>query len=114
MANVDKGSGSKGGKSVGADGGTPAFSSGKKTSAEATEQTKNVDFAKGGDTHMFGSGDHTKTASGEQAGEQTPGQTAKDNAGGSGDKFAKGGSGKMFGFTGALPATEGISAARKS
>jgi hypothetical protein len=96
------------------DGGSPAFSSGKKTSAEATEKTKNVDFAKGGDTHMFGSGDHTKTAPSDAAGEQTPAQTGKDNAGGSGDKFAKGGSGKMFGFTGSLPATEGISAARKS
>jgi hypothetical protein len=96
------------------DGGSPAFSSGKKTSTEATEKTKNVDFAKGGDTHMFGSGDHTKTAPSDAAGEVTPGHTGKDNAGGAGDKFAKGGSGKMFGYTGSLPAEAGSTAARKS
>jgi hypothetical protein len=100
--------------SVGSDGGSPAFSSGKKTSAEATEKSHNVEFAKGGDTHMFGSGDHTKAAPSDAAGEATPAHTGKDNAGGSGDKFASGGKTKMFGFAGSQPATAGISAARGS
>ena len=102
------------GKSVGSDGGSPAFSSGKKTSAEATEKSHNVEFAKGGDTPMFGKGDRTTAAPAEQAGEVTPAHTGKDNAGGGGDKFAKGGSGKMFGFTGSLPAEAGSTAARRS
>jgi hypothetical protein len=101
-------------KSVGSAGGTPAFSSGKKTSAEATEKSHNVEFAKGGDTPMFGKGDRTVAAPAEQAGEVTPAHTGKDNAGGSGDKFAKGGTNKMFGFAGSQPATAGISAARGS
>ena len=101
-------------KSVGSDGSTPAFSSGKKTSAEATEKSHNVEFAKGGDTPMFGKGDRTTTAPAEQAGEQAPGGTAHKDEGGSGDKFASGGKGHMFGFAGSQPATAGISAARGS
>lgn len=63
----------------------------------------NVEFAKGGDTHMFG----------EQAAAAMPsGTTDKGDKSGPGDKFAKGGSGKMFGYSGALPAQAGITSAR--
>lgn len=73
---------------------------------------KNADFAKGGNTPMFGKGDRTVTAPMEQAGHQEAGGTAHDNSGGEGDKFAKGGSGKMFGYAGAAPARAGITSAR--
>lgn len=74
------------------------------------EKTHNVEFAKGGNTPMFGHGEVTPSEL--QAGEQTPGQTAKDNEGGSGEKFASGGKGKMFGYTGSLPAKAGVTSAR--
>lgn len=64
---------------------------------------KNAEFAKGGNTHMFGA---------QKAGEQAPDGTAHDVEGGGGDKFAKGGSGKMFGYAGAAPAQAGITGAR--
>lgn len=71
------------------------------------EKTRNVEFAKGGDTHMFGK---------QQAGSRTSGDkspsTGKPDDAGPGEKFAKGGSGKMFGFTGSLPARSGITSAR--
>lgn len=68
------------------------------------ETTKNVEFAKGGDNHMFGP---------QAAGSQKPGETQHDVGGGApGDKFAKGGSGKMFGFSGSQPAQAGITSAR--
>lgn len=70
----------------------------------------NVDFAKGGTTPMFGHG--SKGPPELAAGEQKPGVTEHDNKGGAGDKFATGGSTKMFGFTGALPARDGITSAR--
>jgi hypothetical protein len=73
---------------------------------------KNADFAKGGDTPMFGKGDRTVTAPREQAGEQKPGVTEHSPDGGSGDKFAKGGSGKMFGYAGSQPAEAGKTSAR--
>lgn len=73
---------------------------------------KNADFAKGGDTPMFGKGDRTVTAPQEQAGEQTAGTTAHDPSGGGGDKFAKGGSQKMFGYAGSEPAQAGKTSAR--
>jgi hypothetical protein len=76
------------------------------------EKRHNVDFAKGGTTPMFGKGDRTVTAPQEQAGSQTPGGTAHKPDGGSGDKFAKGGSGKMFGYAASQPATAGITSAR--
>lgn len=72
---------------------------------------KNADFAKGGDTPMFGKGDRTVTAPGDAAGSQTAGVTEHDPKT-SGDKFAKGGSGKMFGYAGAQPATAGMTSAR--
>lgn len=50
-------------------------------------------FAKGGSTKMFGK---------QAAGPQTPGLSAKKNAG-DGGKFAKGGGKKMFGQQSANP-----------
>ncbi len=70
----------------------------------------NVEFAKGGNTPMFGHGPVTPTAL--QSGEQAPGGTAHKNEGGAGDKFASGGKTKMFGFAGSLPARSGITSAR--
>lgn len=79
--------------------------------ANFTKKTeKNVEFAKGGNTPMFGHG--PVTPSNIQAGEQAPGTTAHKNEGGGGDKFAKGGSGKMFGYAGSQPARAGITSAR--
>lgn len=80
--------------------------------ANFTKKTeKSADFAKGGDTPMFGKGDRTTTAPSDAAGEQKPGVTEHDPEG-SGSKFAKGGSGKMFGYAGAEPARAGITSAR--
>lgn len=73
---------------------------------------KSADFAKGGTTPMFGTGDRTTTAASDAAGTQEAGTTAHDPEGGSGDKFAKGGSTKMFGYTGAEPAQAGKTSAR--
>lgn len=68
------------------------------------EKTTNTEFAKGGDTHMFGA---------QAAGEQKPAETAHDVSGGApGAKFASGGSGKMFGYAGSQPATAGKTSAR--
>ena len=67
------------------------------------EKTHNVEFAKGGNTKMFGP---------QKSGEQAPGVTEHDAGAGSGDKFAKGGSNKMFGFAGSEPAKAGITSAR--
>lgn len=74
--------------------------------ANFTKKTeKNVEFAKGGNTPMFGA----------QAAEPAPAAhtadlTSDDDAPGS--KFAKGGSGKMFGYAGSQPARAGITSAR--
>ena len=67
------------------------------------EKDTNVQFAKGGKTHMFGE---------QQANPDKPGQTGKEDTGGKGAEFASGGSTKMFGFSGALPAQSGITSAR--
>ena len=116
--NVHKGSGSKGGSNAGrskgpsvtqADGGGAGFSSGKKTSADATESSRNADYAEGGTTKMFGE----QEAGSRTSGDKSP-STGKPDDRGPGEKFAAGGKGKMFGFAGALPATAGISAARES
>lgn len=66
------------------------------------ESQHNVEFAKGGNTHMFGK---------QSAGEQKAGDTAHDTSG-DGGKFASGGSTKMFGFAGSQPAKAGITSAR--
>lgn len=80
--------------------------------ANFTKKTeKSADFAKGGNTPMFGHGDRTTTAPSDAAGSQKPGVTEHDPSG-SGDKFAKGGSGKMFGYQGSVPATAGQTSAR--
>jgi hypothetical protein len=73
------------------------------SSVSRNESTHNVEFAKGGNTHMFGE---------QQASPQTPKQTGKNGATGKGAEFAKGGSGKMFGFSGSQPAQSGITSAR--
>lgn len=67
------------------------------------EKSHDVTFAKGGDTHMFGE---------QSAGAQKPATTAHSETPAPGAEFAKGGSGKMFGFSGALPARDGITSAR--
>ena len=72
----------------------------------------NVEFAKGGKTPMFGTGDRTTTAPSDAAGEQKPGVTEHDPDGGSKDKFASGGSTKMFGYAGSQPAQSGKTSAR--
>jgi len=59
---------------------------------------KSADFAKGGNTKMFGPQDAKGKA---------PGDTDQGHQSGGGDKFAKGGSGKMFGYRGAEPAKAG-------
>lgn len=80
--------------------------------ANFTKKTeKSADFAKGGTTPMFGSGDRTTTAPKDAAGEQVPGGTAH-NPTDSGSKFAAGGSTKMFGYAGAEPAQAGKTSAR--
>lgn len=80
--------------------------------ANFTKKTeKSADFAKGGNTPMFGTGDRTTTAPSDAAGSQTAGVTEHDPKG-DGGKFAKGGSGKMFGYAGSEPARSGITSAR--
>ena len=65
---------------------------------------KDTEFAKGGDTPMFGE---------QNADEQKDATTAHDTGGGGpGDKFAAGGSTKMFGYQGSVPARPGITSAR--
>lgn len=58
---------------------------------------KKADFAKGGNTPMFGA---------QKAGPEQPGNTAHATKG-DGGKFASGGSTKMFGFRPAGPAKAG-------
>lgn len=80
--------------------------------ANFTKKTeKNAEFAKGGNTPMFGHGDRTTTAGSDAAGSQKPGVTEHDTAG-DGGKYAKGGSGKMFGYSPSMPARAGITGAR--
>jgi hypothetical protein len=70
----------------------------KGKSKEVSE--KNVQFAKGGKTHMFGQ---------QHAGPQKPDVSGKSDKG-DGGKFAKGGTTKMFGFRPSTPARGGQSA----
>lgn len=77
--------------------------------ASAMEKTHNVEFAKGGNTKMFG-----EQEAGSRTGPDKSPSTGKPDSSGPGEKFAKGGSNKMFGFSGALPATAGITAPRES
>ena len=57
--------------------------------SKTKESEKDVTFAEGGDTPMFGP---------QAAGPDKPGNTGKDTSSAPGPKFAKGGSGKMFGY----------------
>jgi hypothetical protein len=99
--NVHSGKGSKGGVT-----GTPKVSGGGDAGASATEKTHNVEFAKGGTTHMFG-----EQEAGSRKGEDKSASTGKPDSSGPGDKFAAGGAGKMFGFNPAKTATAGITSA---
>ena len=67
------------------------------------ESEKDVTFAEGGDTSMFGP---------QSAEPYKPGNTGKDTKGAPGAKFAKGGTGKMFGFTPSQDAKAGQTGAR--
>ncbi len=110
--NVHSGSGSKGkGKSTGTasvsahDGGSGYDTH---TSAGGTEKTHNVEFAKGGNTPMFGEQAAESETKNGMAG-HTADPSAKDSA--PGEKFADGGKTKMFGFNAAKTATSGITSA---
>lgn len=71
--------------------------------ASFTKKTeKNADFAKGGNTHMFGP---------QKAGKQASGVTEHD-VNGDGGKFASGGKTSMFGYAGSQPAQAGKTSAR--
>lgn len=61
---------------------------------------KNVAFAKGGKTKMFGQ---------QGANPQKPGESGHAAADGVGSKFASGGKGHMFGFRPSTPAKAGQS-----
>jgi hypothetical protein len=67
------------------------------------ESSRDVEFAEGGDGHMFGQ---------QAAGPDKPGNTGKDTSGAPGAKFAAGGKGKMFGFSPAQEAKAGQTGAR--
>ena len=71
--------------------------------AKKQESEHNVEFAKGGNTPMFGL---------QQAEPKTPGNTRPDAKPGPGAKFAEGGSNKMFGFSPSVPARSGITGPR--
>src|SRR5208282_156315 len=99
--NVHSGPGSKGkGKSTG--GGGRGGDAGS-----ATEKSHDVEFAKGGDTHMFG-----EQEAGSRKGPDKSPSTGKPDSSGPGEKFAAGGSTKMFGYQGSVPATAGQTSAR--
>jgi hypothetical protein len=67
------------------------------------EAQHNVEFAEGGDNHMFGK---------QSAGPDKPGNTGKDQSAAPGPKFAAGGSNKMFGFSPAQSQQPGRTSAR--
>ena len=98
--NVHSGAGSKSGST-----GTPKVSDGG-AGASRTEKTHNVEFAKGGDTAMFG-----EQKAGQRTGDDKSPSTGKPDSSGPGDKFATGGAGKMFPYNPAKPATSGITSA---
>lgn len=72
-------------------------------SVSRNEKSHDVEFAKGGNTAMFGE---------QQASPQTPEKTGKNGATGKGAEFAKGGGAKMFGFQGSGSAQAGMTSAR--
>lgn len=94
--NVDSGPGSKKGSS--------GHEELKGTSSvDRHEKTHDVEFAKGGDTHMFGE---------QEANDAKSGTVGKPDVAGPGAKFAEGGKGKMFSFAPSVPARDGITGAR--
>ena len=71
---------------------------------DRNESSHDVEFAKGGDTPMFGE---------QSAGEQSPKDgTAHTESAAPGADFATGGKGKMFGFRPSAPAMDGVTAPR--
>ena len=76
---------------------------GKAMAPYKSENEKDVTFAKGGDTPMFGH---------QAAAEQVSGGTAHKEDGHGADKFAAGGSSKMFGYAPSYPAKAGQTGAR--
>jgi hypothetical protein len=63
-----------------------------------SETEKDVEFAEGGDDHMFG----------QQAAEpQTSGHTEQEDSKGPGAKYAEGGKSKMFGYSPSVPQQAG-------
>jgi len=85
----------------------PGSKHGKGDAGSATEKTHDVEFAKGGDTPMFG-----EQEAGSRKGEDKSPSTGKPDSSGPGAKFAEGGSTKIFPFEGSVPARAGISSAR--
>ena len=75
-------------------------------SVDRNEKTHNVEFAKGGDTKMFG-----EQEAGSRTGPDKSASTGKPDSSGPGEKFAAGGKGKMFGFVPAKEAQSGITSA---
>ena len=63
-----------------------------------SETEKDVEFAEGGDTKMFGE---------QEANEKKPGMTGKLDARGPGAKYAEGGTTKMFGYSQSVPMKAG-------
>ena len=74
------------------------------------EGQHDVEFAEGGDTPMFGTGNRLKTTTEDAAGTQTPAQTSSKSK--NNEKYAEGGSTKMFGYSPSVPAKAGITSAR--
>ena len=102
-SNVSSGPGSKSGQK---DSGSVAPVS-TTSKVSRNETSHNVEFAEGGDTHMFG-----KQEAGARTGADKGPSTGKPDSSGPGEKFAEGGKTKMFGYSGALPARDGITSAR--
>ena len=102
-SNVKKGTGSKpGAKDSGSVGDLH-----QTASVTHNETEKNVEFAKGGDTPMFG-----EQVAGSRTAADKSASTGKPDSSGPGEKYAEGGKTKMFGFAGSQPARAGITSAR--
>ena len=106
-ANVHGGKGSKSGMQ---DSNSNGIGKGK---VAKVEKQHDVEFAKGGDTPMFGEQAAGPQKGADGTGSSTHGGTAHDVTGGApGPTFAKGGSGKMFGYAPSEVAKAGITSAR--
>jgi hypothetical protein len=78
-----------------------------KSAPYKTETEKDVTFAEGGDTPMFGQGDRTVTAPADAAGTQSPGRTEQHPDKGGSGKYAEGGKTKMFSYSPSVPQQAG-------